>query len=47
MLRYKALWAGEDEPAPKVLASKRFVAWAINRWSKMAPLHRWLVENLP
>lgn len=45
-LRYNALWAGKDEPAPKVLATQRFVAWAINRWSKMEPLHRWLVDNV-
>ena len=46
MLRHNALWVGEDEPAPKVLGSKRFVAWAIARWSKMEPLHRWLVDQL-
>ncbi len=46
MLRHNALWAGEDAPAPKVLGSRRFVAWAMNRWSKMEPLHRWLVDTL-
>ena len=46
MLRYNALWVGEDEPAPKVLGSKRFVPWAINRWSKLEPLHRWLVDHV-
>jgi len=46
MLRYRALWVGEDEPAPKVIASRRFVGWAMTRWSKMVPLHRWLVDTL-
>ena len=46
MLRYNALWVGEDEPAPKVLDSKRFVSWAMTRWSKMEPLHRWLVDTV-
>ncbi|MCP3976987.1 MAG: hypothetical protein GY720_21070 [bacterium] len=44
MLRYSALWASEDDAAPKVLDSKRFVSWAMTRWSKMEPLHRWLVD---
>lgn len=46
MLRHNALWASEDDAAPKVLNSKRFVNWAINRWSKMEPLHRWLVDTI-
>jgi len=46
MLRHSALWVGEDQPAPKVLGSKRFVSWAMTRWSKMEPLHRWLVDTL-
>ncbi len=46
MLRHNALWVGEDEPAPKSLRSKRFVGWAMTRWSKMVPLHRWLVDTL-
>jgi uncharacterized protein (TIGR02453 family) len=46
MLRHNALWAGEDQPAPKVLGNKRFVSWAITRWSKMEPLHRWLVDTV-
>lgn len=45
-LRYNALWTGEDEPAPASLTSKRFVGWAMTRWSKQAPLHRWLVRHV-
>ena len=46
MLRYNALWVGEDEAAPKLLSSGRFVNWAMTRWSKMEPLHRWLVDSV-
>lgn len=46
MLRYNALWIGEDQPAPKVLGNRRFVKWATTRWAKMEPLHRWLVGTL-
>jgi len=46
MLRYNALWTGEDAAAPKVLNSSRFVSWAMSRWTKAAPLHGWLVDNL-
>ena len=46
MLRHRALWIGEEGPAPKIMNSKRFVGWAMNRWSKMEPLHRWLVDTL-
>ena len=46
MLRHNALWVGDDEPIPKVLGSKRFVNWAMTRWTKMVPLHRWLVDTL-
>lgn len=45
-LRYSALWTGEDTPAPKSLRSGRLVSYAINRWAKQAPLHRWLVDTL-
>jgi uncharacterized protein (TIGR02453 family) len=46
MLRHNALWVGDDEPAPKVFGSSRFVSWAMTRWSKMEPLHRWLVDTV-
>jgi len=46
LLRHSALWAGEDEAPPKSLRSRRLVAYAMNRWTKLAPLHQWLVDNL-
>lgn len=45
-LRYNALWTGEDVATPASLTSKRFVSWAMTRWSRQAPLHRWLVDAL-
>jgi uncharacterized protein (TIGR02453 family) len=45
-LRYSALWTGEDTSPPKSLGSRRFVSYALNRWTKQAPLHRWLVDTL-
>ena len=46
MLRFNALWTGEDTSAPKVFTSSRFVSWAMTRWAKAEPLHRWLVDSL-
>lgn len=45
-LRYNALWTGQDVATPPSFNSKRFVSWAMTRWSKQAPLHRWLVDHL-
>lgn len=45
-LRYNALWTGDDFATPASLTSKRFVSWAMTRWAKQAPLHRWLVDHL-
>ena len=45
-LRHAALWCGEDEPHPRSLHSKRFVSYCMNRWEKLVPLHRWLVDTL-
>ena len=45
-LRYNALWTGEDVATPASLNSRRFVSWAMTRWTKQAPLHRWLVDHL-
>jgi uncharacterized protein (TIGR02453 family) len=45
-LRYSALWTGEDTPQPKSLRSRRLVPYVMNRWTKLEPLHRWLVDRL-
>lgn len=45
-LRFGALWCGEDRPIPASLHNRRLVSYAMNRWRKLAPLHRWLVDEL-
>jgi len=46
LLRHKALWAGSDQAPPASFHTKAFVGWAVRRWEKMTPLHRWLVDTL-
>lgn len=46
LLRHGSLWAGTDVPIPASLHNRRLVPYAMNRWSKMAPLHHWLVDNV-
>ena len=45
-LKYAALWCGEDEPIPASLHNRRLIGYAMNRWTKLEPLHRWLVDAL-
>ena len=46
MLRYSALWIGEDHPLSAGLHSPEFVDWAMEQWKTMNPIHRWLVDHL-
>jgi uncharacterized protein (TIGR02453 family) len=46
LLRYGALWCGEDGPIPASLHNRRLVSYAMTRWTKLEPLHRWLVDTL-
>jgi uncharacterized protein (TIGR02453 family) len=46
LLRYAALWIGEDRKAPAELHEPGFVKYAVAEWKRMAPLHRWLVDTL-
>jgi uncharacterized protein (TIGR02453 family) len=45
-LKYGALWCGEDVPIPASLHNRRLLSYAMNRWAKLEPLHRWLVDTL-
>lgn len=45
-LRYGALWCGEDADLPASLFNRRAVSYVMNRWEKLEPLHRWLVDAL-
>ena len=46
MLRYSALWIGEDHPVSPTLHSAELVDWAIDEWKQMKPIHRWLTDHL-
>lgn len=46
LLRHNALWAAKDLPHPDELGSKAFVEWCTSQWRKIAPLHRWLIDDL-
>ena len=45
-LRYGALWCGKDTDVPASLHTRRLVSYAMTRWAKLEPLHRWLVDSL-
>lgn len=45
-LRYSALWCGRDEPQPKAIRSRRLIGYCMNRWTKLEPLHSWLLDNV-
>jgi uncharacterized protein (TIGR02453 family) len=46
LLLHDALYAVHTEPVPKDLYTAGFVDYAVARWKLMAPLHRWLVDNV-
>lgn len=46
LLRYAALWIGEDEKLPADLHTPPIDRRRATEWNKMAPLHRWLVDAL-
>jgi uncharacterized protein (TIGR02453 family) len=45
-LKLKGLHAGCEEKLPAALHSAAIVDFAVERWSRLAPLHRWLVKAL-
>jgi hypothetical protein len=46
MLRHGALWAGSERPHPPGLHTAAIVAYCVDEWRKLKPLHRWLVDTL-
>jgi hypothetical protein len=40
------LWASVEQKSPPELASAKFVAYCVREWKKLAPLHRWLIEEV-
>lgn len=45
LIRFNALFAAVEQPHPKSLHTGRFVDYCVTRWRRMAPLHRWLVDE--
>lgn len=46
LLRFAALWCGEDVPVPADLHRGAIVKHSVAEWKKLEPVHRWLVDNL-
>jgi len=46
LLRFNALWSGEEMPHPSELGSPRLVDFCVARWRTVLPLHRWLVDTI-
>ena len=45
-LRHNGLWAALDQPHPDNLTSAALVDHCVGHWQTMAPLHRWLIQQL-
>ena len=46
MLRFSALWVGDEHPRSPTLHSREFVDWTVDQWKTMKPIHRWLTDHL-
>jgi uncharacterized protein (TIGR02453 family) len=46
LVLYSALWAAADRKSPPELGSAKFVSYCVREWKKLAPIHRWLMENV-
>jgi uncharacterized protein (TIGR02453 family) len=46
LVLHSALWVSAERRSPPELASSRFAAYCAREWKKMAPLHRWLAEEV-
>jgi hypothetical protein len=45
-LLHKALFVHRDEPADEWVHSDAVLATCLRHWSALAPLHRWLTDNV-
>jgi hypothetical protein len=41
-----ALWVAVERRSPSELRSNAFATYCTREWKKMAPLHRWLMEEV-
>lgn len=46
LIRHAGLWCGEDTDHPAAVHTGRLVGYAMTRWKKLEPLHRWLVDEI-
>jgi len=47
LLRHTGLFVFVDHrPVPAVIHTRRFTTWCVDRFARMAPVHRWLADNL-
>lgn len=46
LIRFNALWADEQVSHPSILHTRRFLRWCTARWTKLAELHRWLIDEV-
>ena len=46
LVLHSALWASVERKSPPELASSKFVSYCAREWKKLAPLHRWLIEQV-
>ena len=46
LLKHAALWCGTDAAHPPELHTAKLVTHAVREWRKLAPLHRWLVDEV-
>lgn len=46
LIRYNALWVGDDVETPAEVFSGAIVKSCVERWRTVAPIHRWLVERV-
>jgi uncharacterized protein (TIGR02453 family) len=45
-LRHKSLFVHHDEPADERIQTDAVLATCVRHWSALAPLHRWLTDNV-
>jgi uncharacterized protein (TIGR02453 family) len=45
-LRHGALFVHHDEPSKLASDTERFAPTCVNVWSRLAPLHRWIVDHV-
>jgi uncharacterized protein (TIGR02453 family) len=45
-LRHKQLRVSQTEPLPDEVTRPAFLDWCVDRWTAVAPVHRWLVDHL-